>query len=135
MENNIIWKDRKRILGMPISFTKYSIDDDRLYLEKGFFKSEMNEILLYRILDIKTTRTLGQKLFGVGTITLYSADSSNKILELKNIKKPKQIHKFISEIVEKERKEKKVIGKEIYGSNDFDDGNCDCECDNDNCCE
>ena len=32
---NFIWKDRKRILGMPISFTKYAMNEDRLFVEKG----------------------------------------------------------------------------------------------------
>ena len=124
----ILWKDRKRHLGMPLSFTKYSIENDRLYVEKGFFKSETNEILLYRILDIKTTRSFGQKIFGVGTITLYSADANNKVIELKNIKKPKETHHLISDIVEKERIERKIVGKEIYGSAEFSDGDCDCDC-------
>ena len=33
LENNILWKDRKRIMGMPITFTKYTVDDDRLYIQ------------------------------------------------------------------------------------------------------
>jgi uncharacterized membrane protein YdbT with pleckstrin-like domain len=88
--NKIIWKDKKRFLGMPLSFTKYSIDDERLYLDKGLFTTTSDEILLYRILDIKVKRTFGQKSFGVGTITLYTADQTDRILELKNIKKCKQ---------------------------------------------
>ena len=39
LENNILWKDRKRIMGMPITFTKYTVDDDRLYIQEGFFKT------------------------------------------------------------------------------------------------
>ena len=31
-----IWKDRKRILGMPITFTRYRLSTDRLFCEKGF---------------------------------------------------------------------------------------------------
>ena len=26
-----IWKDRKRILGMPITFTRYRLSEDRLF--------------------------------------------------------------------------------------------------------
>ena len=89
MDNKVVWKDRVRHLGLPISFTKYSIDEDRLYIDSGFFTTKTDEILLYRILDIKTKRTLWQKIFGVGTITLYSADQTNRTLELKNIKKAK----------------------------------------------
>lgn len=133
IENNILWKDRKRILGMPISFTKYTIDDDRLYLQVGFFKTEVNEILLYRILDVKSSRTLGQKIFGVGTVTLYCADQSNRTLELKNVKNSLQVHKFISEIVERERREKNILGREMVGTAgvDITDVGGDCDCDHD----
>ena len=132
IENNILWKDKKRILGMPISFTKYTVDEDRLYLQQGFFKTEINEILLYRILDVKSTRTLGQKIFGVGTVTLFCADQSNRTIELKNVKNSIQVHKFISEVVERERREKGVAGREMVGTagvdiTDIDGDGCDCD--------
>ena len=28
--NDIIWKDRKRFLGMPLSFSRYALSEDRL---------------------------------------------------------------------------------------------------------
>ena len=67
-----LWHDRKRILGMPISFTRYQFDTERLTVAKGLLTTVVDEILLYRILDIKETRTLGQKIFGVGTIHIFS---------------------------------------------------------------
>ena len=131
LENNILWKDRKRIMGMPISFTKYTVDDDRIYIQEGFFKTEINEILLYRVLDVKSSRTLGQKIFGVGTVTLYCADQSNRTLELKNVKNSMQVHKFISEITERERRDKGLTGRELVGTAGVDitdiDGGCDCD--------
>lgn len=126
MEKEPIWKDRKRYLGLPLSFTKFYIENGRLYIERGLFNTEIDEIILYRILDIKTTRSFGQKMSGVGTITLYSADSANKTIELKNIKNPKDVHRLISDIVEEQRKEKNIIGREIYGSAE---SNIDCDCD------
>jgi len=27
-----LWKDRKRYLGLPLSFTRYAMSEDRLYL-------------------------------------------------------------------------------------------------------
>ena len=115
-EKQILWKDKKRHMGMPISFTKYEIDDERLYMDTGFFTTNSDEILLYRILDIKTKRTLWQKICGVGTVTLYSADQTDRVLELKNIKKPKDVHHFISELVEKNRRERGIAGREMVGS-------------------
>ena len=114
-EKEILWADRKRILGLPISFTRYSIDEERLYVKKGLFKTELDEILLYRILDIKSVQSLWQKLFGVGTLILFSADQSNRELRLKNIRKPGKLHRYLSAIIERNRQAKGIAGREIIG--------------------
>ncbi len=111
----ILWRDRKRILGMPISFTVYEVTSERLITRIGFFSTETNELLLYRILDVKMVRTLWQKIFGVGTITVYSADQSSHTLPLRNIKHPDKVRRLLSEMVEAERTEKGMRGREIYG--------------------
>ena len=84
--NTIIWKDRKRYLGLPLSFTRYSLSEDRLFLSVGFLNIKDEEVLLYRVRDINTSRTLWQRLFGVGTVTVVSSDKSMPTLVLKNIK-------------------------------------------------
>ena len=71
-----LWKDRKRYLGMPLSFTRYALSEDRLFLSVGFFSIKDEEVLLYRIRDINTSRTLWQRLFGVGTISVVSSDKT-----------------------------------------------------------
>ena len=111
----ILWKDRKRILGMPISFTRYEIDTERLTTRIGFFRTITNDILLYRILDLKLNRSLWQKLFGVGTIMLYTADQSDNQCPLINIKRPEKVRRFLSKIIEKERNDRRLIGRELFG--------------------
>lgn len=120
-KDSILWKDRKRYLGLPISFTIYSFDNNRLYVRKGFFNIEEDEILLYRILDIGVQKTFWQRIFGVGTVHLDTADKTHKSFDLKNIKNPERIKKALSTIVEKERTEKRVLGKEMYGASGMDD--------------
>ncbi len=115
-EKPILWNDRKRILGLPLSFTRYRVDEDRLYMESGLIRSETNELLLYRVLDVKSTRTLGQKLVGVGTITLMSSDQSSPKLELKNIRDCERVRRFLSTLIEKQRSDLGIRGRELYGS-------------------
>ena len=124
-KNEILWADKKRWLGLPWTFTKYEVDAERLYLRQGFWKTQVDETLLYRILDIKSSQTLGQRIFGVGSVTLYYTDRSNEQLELKNIKKYDQVRRFLSELVERRRSETGVKGREIYGAGAEID--CDCE--------
>ncbi len=112
----VLWSDKKRILGLPISFTKYTIDEDRLYIQTGLFNTEINEVLLYRIMDVKSSRKLGQKIFGVGTITLFCADQSQANIELVNVKEPQKLHRFISEIVEQEKIKRGIAGREMIGA-------------------
>lgn len=115
-EEKIIWHDRKRILGLPISFTKYSFSENILYIERGFFKVVKDELRLYRVLDVRLQQTFWQKLFKVGTIELYTADQFNKMIVLKNIASPDRTRNALSAIAEKERDEKRVLGKEMYGT-------------------
>lgn len=111
----LLWKDRKRILGMPISFTRYSIDEDRLYTDIGLLNSSVNEMLLYRILDISSKQSFFQKIFGVGDITLFSADKSTTNLTMQSVKNPNEVRKLISRLVESAREKRKMRGREMFG--------------------
>ena len=125
---NIVWKDRKRTLfGLPWSFTKYSLSDDRLFISTGFFNTKEDEVRLYRIMDISLNRTLGQRMFGLGTIKCCSADKTLGDFEIKNIKKSRDVKELLSEMVEDERNRKKVTSREFidHENSEFDDGHDD----------
>ncbi|MBO7564654.1 MAG: PH domain-containing protein [Clostridiales bacterium] len=116
VEEQIIWKDKKRILGLPITFTKYSFSENRLFMEKGFFKVVKDELLMYRVLDVRLKKSFWQRIFKVGTIELSTADKSTPIILLENIKNPDRTRDALSSIAEKERDEKRVLGKEMFGT-------------------
>lgn len=112
----LIWVDRKHHLWFPISFTKYSVENDRLYIDTGFLKSREDECLLYRILDISMTRTVSQRIFGTGTLELNTKDRSTPVIRLVNIKSPVQVKRLLSQLIEKERLEKQIVGRDMYGA-------------------
>ena len=58
-----IWHDRKRILGLPISFTRYALSEDRLFLKRGVINVKQDEIVLYRVRDLRVSVSLWQRLF------------------------------------------------------------------------
>ena len=114
-----LWKDRKRYFGLPISFTRYCMSEDRIFVSEGFFNIKDDEILLYRVRDIDTKRTLWQRIFGVGTVTVMSSDKSMPTLELKNIKDPIRVKEMIHAQVEEMKIRRRVRFGEIMG-NDLD---------------
>ena len=123
----LIWKDRKRFLGMPLSFTRYGLSQDRLFLSVGFLSIRDEEVLLYRIRDISVRRTLGQRLFGVGTITVNSSDKSNPVLEIKNVKDPITVKELLHTQVEEMKDRRRVRYSEIASYNDDMDDDLDAD--------
>lgn len=124
----LLWQDRKRYLGLPLSFTIYSFSKTKFYMKTGVFNVKSEEILLYRILDITYKQSFGQKIFGVGSVVLNTADKTTPILEIKSIKTPDRVRKALSTLVEQRRDEKRVTGKEMFGaasSHDFGDADLD----------
>ena len=112
-----IWQDRKRVLGMPLTFTKYFLSEDRLFLQTGVLNMKMEEVLLYRVSDIGVHVSLGQRIFGVGTIIIHSSDKSAPHLELKNVKNPPVVKELIHKHVESMKTERGVRVSEF-----LDDG-------------
>lgn len=130
MIKDLNWKDRKRIwCGLPWTFTKYGLSDDRFFVEQGLFTTREYDVRLYRILNISLSRTLIQKIFGLGTIHIDSTDKDLSCFDIKNIKNSEEVKELISEAVEKERVRNRVSSREflIDSDDDFGDMHSDYE--------
>ena len=121
-QNDLIWRDRKRtkLFALPWTFTVYRLTKDRLLIKRGFFTTREDEVRLYRILDISLRRTLLQKLFGTGNIICHSSDKTMGDFEIINIKKSYEVKNMLSDLIEKERMEKRVSNREFIS-----DAECD----------
>ena len=110
-----LWKDRKRYLGLPLSFTRYRLSEDRLFCETGFLNLKSDEVLLYRVRDLQLTMSLGQRIFGVGTVCVVSSDKSIPYLDLKNVKAPRQVKELIHKNVEAAKDKRRMRATELVG--------------------
>ena len=115
-----IWKGKKCYFGLPISFTRYAVSEDRLFLSTGFLTIRDEEVLLYRIRDINTSRTLWQRICGVGTVTVLSSDKSMPTLVMKNVKHPLEVKEMLHSQVEEMKRQRRVRVGEIM-TDDIDD--------------
>ena len=110
-----LWKDRKRHLGMPLSFTRYRLSEDRLFCETGFLNIKSDEVLLYRVRDLELNMSLGQRMFGVGTVCVVSSDQSIPHLDLKNVKHPREVKEMIHRSVEAAKDRRRMRTMEVMG--------------------
>ena len=119
---DIIWRARKRnFLGLPWTFTIYGFSKDRLFIKTGVLSTKEDEVRLYRITDVSLHRSLWQRIMGMGSIKIYSADQSLGDFEIKNIRDCENVKEQLSQLVEDERQAKRVSSREFL----MDDGEAD----------
>ena len=115
-ESNVLWRDRKRYFGLPLSFTRYRLSEDRIFCEKGFFNIREEEILLYRVRDLELHLKLTQRIFGVGSVFVHSSDKTMPTLELKNIKTPREVKELLYRQVEDCKDRRRMRTMEFVGA-------------------
>ncbi len=108
-----LWKDRKRHLGLPLSFTRYRLSEDRVFCETGFLNLKEEEVLLYRVRDLELKRSFWQRICRVGTICVHSSDKTNAHLDLKNVKDSKMVKELIFQKVEAAKDARRMRPMEI----------------------
>ena len=104
-DDEIVWEDRKRHFGLPVSFTRYGLSRKRVFVKSGVFSVRQADIMHVRVRDIKASISLGQRLFGVGTVTIFSDDKRCPEMKLENIRNPLRVKELIRRYVEQFRAE------------------------------
>ena len=121
-----LWRDRRRRLGLPLSFTRYRLSRDRIFCEKGFLNLKVEEVLLYRVRDLELRMSLWQRIFGVGTICIHSSDKTSPHLDLISVKNPREVKEMIFRAVEETKEKRRMRTMEMVGAQD-DQGEDDLE--------
>ena len=112
--SDIIWKDKKRpIFGLPLSFTRYFLTEEKLIINVGFLSKKEDEIRLYRMTDFSVTQKFFQRLFKVGNIHISSSDNMQGEFTIREIKNPYEVKEKLSDMVEKERQKKGIVTNEF----------------------
>ena len=119
-----LWSDCKRVVFfcLPLSFTKYRLTTNRLFVNTGFLTQREDEVRLYRITDVSLSRTLMQRVFGLSTIHCNSSDKTLGNFDIINIKDGEEVKEILSQSVERERIARRVSTREnMIDVSDYDD--------------
>ena len=103
--------ERKRwlFLGLPFTFTKYTVTEEQITINSGLFTRIENDCYMYKIQDTVLSVSLIQRIFGIATVVCKTSDVTHGQLVLKNIKNAKAIKDFIVECSEEQRLKRRTI--------------------------
>lgn len=111
MDTTVVFQERKRLLffGLPWTFTKYTITPSLLTIDRGLLNSVQDDCYMYKIQDVKLSKSLGEKIFGLATITCYTGDVSHPEIKLEHIKNAAEIKTYILKTSEEARIKRRTL--------------------------
>ncbi len=114
--------ERKRwvFLGLPFTFTVYTVKEDMITVQKGFLNRTENDCYMYKVQDVELQRTLGERIFGLGTVKCYTGDTTDPELYLTHIRNSKEIKDFILEVSETARQKRRTLNMLDIGADGAD---------------
>lgn len=115
----IIWAGKRCYFGLPISLTTYILTKTKLITRIGLINLQEDELELYRVIDKAAAYPLSERMFGCGTIKLIVKDSDSPVKLLQSIKNPREVKCTLEELIENQRAQYHVRGRDMYGSADF----------------
>lgn len=115
--------ERKRwlFLGLPFTFTKYTVKEDIITIDEGLLKTVENDCYMYKVQDVTHSASLMEKMFRLGTVTCYTGDTTHATLVLEHIKNSREVKEFILRQSEEARMKRRTVNMLDIGSGDMDD--------------
>lgn len=106
-----MYKEKKRSLffGLPLSFTTYCIEEEKINRKKGLLRTVEDDTLMYRVQDVKLVTSFWERIFGLGTVICYSSDVTDPHLELVHIRNAKEIKEYVLKSSETERRKVRTL--------------------------
>ena len=89
----IIWPIKRHIQRQSIKLT---ISGDKLRYETGIGSKSTRIILLPKVQDVRVIQSVGQRMLGVGDISIETAGENSRLL-VENLDRPQQLAEQISD--------------------------------------
>ena len=120
-----MYRERKCwvFFGLPFTFTKYTVTDEVITINEGFLSTKENDCYLYKVQDVELHTSLGERIFGLGTVACYTGDNTHPQLHLTHIHHAKEIKDYILKASEEARRRRRTLNTLNIDAADIDEIN------------
>lgn len=117
------FRERKRwvFLGLPFTFTVYTIKEEVITVNTGFLNKEENDCYMYKVQDVTLKTSLMERIFGIGTIVCQTGDITSPQLVIQHVKNAREIKQFILEKSEEARRKRRTVNTLDIGAEEVED--------------
>jgi membrane protein YdbS with pleckstrin-like domain len=80
---------------IKLKSTRYRVTTDRIEWSRGIFERQIDNIDMFRIIDIRLYRSFSDCLAGIGTVVLMTTDKTDPEFKFEKVHRPKQLYEII----------------------------------------
>ncbi len=117
------YQEKKRwlFLGLPFTFTKYTIGEEVITIRSGLLNTRENDCYMYKVQDVELEVSFIERICGLGTVVCFTGDTTHPTLRIEHIKNSKEIKNYILKESEEARRKRRTLNTLDIGSGPIDD--------------
>ncbi len=117
------YQEKKRwlFLGLPFTFTKYTIGEEVITIQSGLLNTRENDCYMYKVQDVELEVSFIERICGLGTVVCFTGDTTHPTLRIEHIKNSKEIKNYILKESEEARRKRRTLNTLDIGSGPIDD--------------
>ncbi len=78
-----------------LKMTRYEVSPDRIEWSRGILDRQVDNIDMFRVIDLKMRRSVFDVIFGIGTVGLITTDKTDPQFEFEKVHRPRALYDVI----------------------------------------
>lgn len=80
---------------LKLKMTRYEVTPERIEWGRGIFDRRVDNLDMFRVIDLKMRRTVFDCIFGIGTVGLITTDKTDPEFVFEKIRSPRRLYDII----------------------------------------
>ncbi len=78
-----------------LKMTRYEVSPDRIEWSRGILDRRVDNLDMFRVIDLKMRRSVIDCIFGIGTVGLITTDKTDPEFEFEKVHRPRELYDII----------------------------------------